>query len=181
MPCAHLNFRVVHHAILHDLGRPELIPAVDDVHLAAILGQEGGLLHRTVSPSNHRQRLLPAILSSLWACDLSPSQRLLTCSDAQKAQCTGRLAELHSTQASLYLNMGAAPSHTAQALMPLFQKPFTSPAPLKSSLFATAPVNTTCHKLAGLQIAGRTGHHGSAAALQGLSSPPSARQAPTCG
>ena len=38
------------------------------------------------------------------------------------------------------LNMGAAPSHTAQALMPLFQKPFTSPAPGKSSLFATAPV-----------------------------------------
>ena len=36
--------------------------------------------------------------------------------------------------------MGAAPSHTAQALMPLFQKPFTSPAPGKSSLFATAPV-----------------------------------------
>ena len=35
--------------------------------------------------------------------------------------------------------MGAAPSHTAQALMPLFQKPFTSPAPGKSSLFATAP------------------------------------------
>ena len=39
-----------------------------------------------------------------------------------------------------YLNMGAAPSQTAQALMPLFQKPFTSPAPGKSSLFATAPV-----------------------------------------
>jgi hypothetical protein len=36
-------------------------------------------------------------------------------------------------------NMGAAPSHTAHALTPRFQKPFTSPAPGKSSRFATAP------------------------------------------
>lgn len=47
----------------------------------------------------------------------------------------------HDVSSSNYLNIGAAPSHTAQALIPLFQKPFTSPAPGKSRRFATAPVS----------------------------------------
>ena len=37
-------------------------------------------------------------------------------------------------------NMGAAPSHTAQAEMPLFQKPLSSSDPGKGSRRATAPV-----------------------------------------
>ncbi|KAG6542473.1 hypothetical protein Mapa_016163 [Marchantia paleacea] len=45
------------------------------------------------------------------------------------------------TARGLFLNIGAAPSHTAQAEIPLFQNPpSSSPAPLKSSLLATAPV-----------------------------------------
>ena len=40
-------------------------------------------------------------------------------------------------------NIGAAPSHTAHAEMPLFQYPPCSPEPGKSSFFATAPVAIT--------------------------------------
>jgi hypothetical protein len=36
--------------------------------------------------------------------------------------------------------MGAAPSHTAHALMPLFQKPPSSSEPLNGRRLATAPV-----------------------------------------
>ena len=43
------------------------------------------------------------------------------------------------TASGFRLNSGAAPSHTAHALMPLFQKPLTSPEPGKSSRRATAP------------------------------------------
>ena len=32
-----LNLWVFHDAALHDLGRPEFIPSVDEVHLAAVL------------------------------------------------------------------------------------------------------------------------------------------------
>lgn len=38
--------------------------------------------------------------------------------------------------------MGAAPSHTAQAEIPLFQYPLSSPDPGNSSRRATAPVAT---------------------------------------
>lgn len=41
----------------------------------------------------------------------------------------------------LYLNIGAAPSQTAHAEMPLFQNPSDSSEPLNLSLFATAPVS----------------------------------------
>ena len=48
------------------------------------------------------------------------------------------------TASGLPRNIGAAPSHTAQAETPLFQKPpGPSPEPGKSSRFATAPVATT--------------------------------------
>jgi hypothetical protein len=44
------------------------------------------------------------------------------------------------TQMGLLRKMGAAPSHTAQAEMPLFQKPPSSPEPGKARRRATAPV-----------------------------------------
>jgi hypothetical protein len=44
------------------------------------------------------------------------------------------------TAMGLLRKMGAAPSHTAQAEMPLFQKPVSSSEPLKGSRLATAPV-----------------------------------------
>jgi len=47
------------------------------------------------------------------------------------------------TASGLRRNMGAAPSHTAHALIPLFQKPLTSPEPGKSSRRATAPAHKT--------------------------------------
>ena len=96
-------------------------------------------------------------------------------------QATCRAGQHICSKAALHLNMGAAPSHTAQALMPLFQKPFTSPAPWKSSLFATAPVDATYHESIELQTNNWTWHQGLVAALQGLSGPHFARQAPTCG
>ena len=45
------------------------------------------------------------------------------------------------TARGFFRNMGAAPSHTAQAEMPLFQKPGLSPAPGKSNRLATAPAS----------------------------------------
>ena len=47
------------------------------------------------------------------------------------------------TASGAFRNIGAAPSHTAHAEMPLFQKPPCSPEPGKSSFFATAPVAMT--------------------------------------
>lgn len=44
------------------------------------------------------------------------------------------------TAMGLLRNMGAAPSHTAQAEMPLFQNPCSSSDPVKGSRRATAPV-----------------------------------------
>mmetsp|Transcript_23442 Transcript_23442/g.69650 ORF Transcript_23442/g.69650 Transcript_23442/m.69650 type:complete len:292 (+) Transcript_23442:315-1190(+) len=44
------------------------------------------------------------------------------------------------TAMGFFRKMGAAPSHTAQAEIPLFQKPFSSPLPGNSRRRATAPV-----------------------------------------
>ena len=44
------------------------------------------------------------------------------------------------TPMGLPRNMGAAPSHTAHALMPLFQNPLSSSEPGKGRRRATAPV-----------------------------------------
>ena len=46
------------------------------------------------------------------------------------------------TAIGFFRKMGAAPSHTAHAEIPLFQNPFSSPDPGNSSLRATAPVAT---------------------------------------
>ena len=165
MPCAYLNLRVVQNATLHDLGCPEFTPTMDDVHLAAILGQKGCFLHCTVSASNHSQWLLPAHDVGLRALILLPSPRLSA--RMLSLQAPRKAAQHFFSKIALHLNMGAAPSHTAQALMPLFQNPFTSPAPWKSSLFATAPANPTYHQPPHLQIIQWAWQQALAAALQG--------------
>ena len=55
----HLNLGVLESALLHDLGGAELVAAVDDVNLAAVLGQEGGLLHGRVPPADDGQGCPP--------------------------------------------------------------------------------------------------------------------------
>ena len=57
------------------------------------------------------------------------------------------------TASGFLRNIGAAPSHTAQAEMPLFQKPFSSPEPLNCSFFATAPASHRFAKLGQLVTA----------------------------
>ncbi len=54
-----LDLRVLQRALLHDLARTQLVAPVDDVHLAAVLGQEARLLHRRVAAADDRQRLAP--------------------------------------------------------------------------------------------------------------------------
>src|SRR5215204_5713401 len=62
-----LNNRVRHERDLgvlarpleHDLGRPELVAAVDQNDLVGELGEDAGLLHRRVSPADHGDLLAP--------------------------------------------------------------------------------------------------------------------------
>ena len=74
----------------------------------------------------------------------SPSELRALPSAAKLPQHTSSIAlsPPPMTASGRRLNMGAAPSHTAQAEMPLFQNPGLSPAPGNSSRFATAPVHT---------------------------------------
>jgi len=54
-----LDLGVGERARLHDLGRPEGVAAVDDVHLRAVLGEEVGLLHGRVPASDDGDGLVP--------------------------------------------------------------------------------------------------------------------------
>ena len=68
------------------------------------------------------------------------------------------------TASGFLRNMGAAPSHTAQAEMPLFQKPGLSPAPGNSSRLATAPAHASWTPLSS-QLAERADWTGRQAVL----------------
>ena len=56
---ADLDFGVLQRALLHDLGRAQLIPPVDDIYLATVLSQKPCLLHRGVAAADDRQGLPP--------------------------------------------------------------------------------------------------------------------------
>src|SRR5215210_6975356 len=51
--CYELDLGVLTRPLEHDLGRPELIAAVDQKDLIGELGEDAGLLHRCVSPADY--------------------------------------------------------------------------------------------------------------------------------
>src|SRR5215208_4254932 len=57
--CYERDFRVLTRPFEHDLGRPELVAAVDQEDLVCELGEDAGLLHRCVPPADHGDLLAP--------------------------------------------------------------------------------------------------------------------------